>query len=332
MVKKKPFGYIYLIRNYTNFKVYVGKTESTIKKRWYTHKWRANHIDRVQNPIVIDLAIAKYGARCFKIEKIDEAYTKEDLFRAEAYWIRNYDATNPNMGYNINLMGDINFSEDYESIWEIKRESQTKKKKKEKWKKSLIKKRIATDREEEFKNDLKNLSGVQLEKKYGLENNRRALLREIRRILQNENIKTMKQAKNIIGGKIYDPKKSISPEMENEFINDFKLLSGTELERIYDMSRRVLVKCIKEIYNKRNSQLLHEANSFEDIKRSLGGILYSDPKKKIPLEREQEFKIDVKCGLKRRELCKKYEIGTTVFYKELQRLCGVNGLKDLREE
>jgi Mor family transcriptional regulator len=118
--------------------------------------------------------------------------------------------------------------------------------------------------------------------------------------------------------------------MENEFINDFKLLSGKDLENKYDMSRRLLVKCIKKIYKKNSSQLLDKATSLEDIKVILGGILYSDPKKRIPLEREQEFNNDIKIGLKRRSLCKKYKIGTTVFYKELQRLCGVKKLTDIR--
>jgi hypothetical protein len=140
MLNIKQFGYIYLITNLVNLKIYVGKTESTIKHRWYTHKWRANHLDRVQNPIAIDLAIAKYKERSFKIEQIDEIYSREDLLRAEVYWIKYYDATNPNKGYNINSIGEIIFHDDYESIWEIKRESQIKKQKRKKWRESLKKK------------------------------------------------------------------------------------------------------------------------------------------------------------------------------------------------
>ena len=59
--ERKPFGYIYKIINLINGKIYIGKAESTIKKRWREHKWRANHLNRVKNPLVIDMAINKYG-------------------------------------------------------------------------------------------------------------------------------------------------------------------------------------------------------------------------------------------------------------------------------
>ena len=155
----KPFGYVYLIINSVNEKVYIGKTESTIKKRWYTHKWRANHLDKVENPLVIDLAIAKYGENCFKIDELDKAYNKEDLLRAEAYWIKFYDATSSDKGYNRDPMGEIIYSDDYESIWQIPISSEKSNQKYTKWRESLIKKKIPRERLPEFKKDIKYLSG-----------------------------------------------------------------------------------------------------------------------------------------------------------------------------
>jgi Mor family transcriptional regulator len=327
----KPFGYIYLISNLVNGKLYIGKTESTINERWYTHKWRANHLDRVENPLVIDLAIAKYGENSFEINELDKAFNKEDLLRAEAYWIKFYDATNPDKGYNRDPMGEIIYSDDYESIWQIPNSSEKRNQKYIIWRESLIKKKIPKERQQEFKKDIKYLSGVQLEKKYGLYSNRRALLREIRRILQNENIETIEQAKEIVGGNIYNPKKIISPEMEDRFIRDFKLLKGVELENKYNMSRGILIRNIKEIFRKRESLLLENVSSLEGIKIILDGKIYSIPKKIISPEREQEFIQDVNNRMKRRDLCKKYEIGTNVFYRELRRLCNVNGLRDKRK-
>ena len=198
----KPFGYIYLITNLINRKVYVGKTESTIKKRWYTHNWRANHIDKVEKPLVIDLAITKYGENSFEIEELDKAFNKQDLLRVEAYWIKYYDSTNPDKGYNIDPMGEITYSDECESIWQIPNISEKSIQKYTKWRESLIKKKLPKERLLEFKRDIKYLSGVQLEKKYGLYPNRRALLREIRRVLHDENIETIEQAKEIVGGNI----------------------------------------------------------------------------------------------------------------------------------
>jgi len=261
----KPFGYIYLITNLVNEKVYIGKTESTINKRWYTHKWRANHLDKVEKPLVIDLAIAKYGENCFKIDELDKTFNKEDLVRVEAYWIKFYDATNPDKGYNRDPMGEIIYSDDYESIWQIPISSEKSNQKYIKWRESLIKKKIPKERLPEFKIDIKYLSGVQLEMKYGLYPNRRALLREIRRVLHDENIETIEQAKEIVGGNIYDPKKLISPEKEDIFIRDFKLLKGVELENKYSMSRRILIRNIKEIFRKRKSLLLENVSSLEGI-------------------------------------------------------------------
>ena len=163
----QPFGYIYLITNLINGKVYIGKTESTINQRWYTHRWRANHLDRVEHPLVIDLAISKYGESSFEIKELDKDYSKEDLLMTEAYWIRFYDATNPDKGYNIDPMEKTIYSDDFESIWEIRSDSDAEIQKKAKWQESLIKKKIASDKENDFLEDLKKLSGVQLEKKYG---------------------------------------------------------------------------------------------------------------------------------------------------------------------
>lgn len=326
----KIFGYIYLITNLINRKVYVGKTESTIKERWYTHKWRASHLDKVEKPLVIDLAIAKYGENSFEIDDIDRAYSREDLLRAEAYWIKYYDATNPDKGYNIDPMGEINYSDDYESIWQIPISSVKSNQKYTKWRESLIKKKIPKERQQKFKRDIKYLSGVQLEKKYGLYPNRRALLREIRRVLQDESIESIEQAKKVVGGTVYNPKKRIPPEKEDKFIRDFKLLTGVNLENKYAIKRRGLVRNIKEIYKKHGLRLLDNATTLEKVKEILGGKIY-DPKKRIALERVQEFKDDIKEGLKERELLQKYGLGTSAFYRELKRLLGAKSLTEIRE-
>lgn len=328
----QPFGYIYLITSLINGKVYIGKTESTINQRWYTHRWRANHLDRVEHPLVIDLAISKYGESSFEIKELDKDYSKEDLLMTEAYWIRFYDATNPDKGYNIDPMEKTIYSDDFESIWEIRSDSDAEIQKKAKWQESLIKKKIASDKENDFLEDLKKLSGVQLEKKYGLYPNRRALLREIRRILNDDTIETIEEAKQAVGIE-YNLKKQIQQEKEDNFVEDFKKLSGVELEQKYSMNRRALVRNIKRIFKERDSQVLDEAKTLTEVQKAIGGKYFDieELMNKIPSEREQEFKSDIRTGLTQQKLFNKYGLGTYSFYRELKRLCGIERLTDIRE-
>ncbi|TFF95825.1 MAG: GIY-YIG nuclease family protein [Promethearchaeota archaeon] len=330
-------GFIYLITNLINNKVYVGKAEESIRKRWREHKWRANNLNRVKFPLAIDLAINKYGIKNFKIAEIERVYgTRLDLLNTEKYYIDEYDSANPEKGYNIDPMDWIDdirqYEEDYESIWRVPSKSKAKKEEFEKWKESLVKLRIPTEMEEQFIEDLRNLSGLKLEEKYGFHNARRSLLREIRRILKDDKIKTIEQAKKKIGG-IITTRKDIPKELENQFIRDLRLLSGVDLEKKYKSDRKSLVRNIKKIFKQRGSTLLERATTLTEIKEILGGKIY-DPKKKkkfIPSERVEEFKNDVKGGLKLRDLCKKYNIGRGVFYRELNRLLGAKRLEDIRE-
>lgn len=72
----------------------------------------------------------------------------------------------------------------------------------------------------------------------------------------------------------------------------------------------------------------------KEVKLYMGGIVYdlSSLKKRIPPKKEQEFKKDVIEGLTRRTLCKKYNVGTKAFYRELQRLLGCNSLIEIRDK
>lgn len=83
--------------NYPNGKIYIGQS-CDIKRRMYEH----NNINRLTthkfNP-PCDLAIQKYGA--FETIEILEYCDPIDLNEREQYWIKLYDATNKNIGYNL---------------------------------------------------------------------------------------------------------------------------------------------------------------------------------------------------------------------------------------
>ncbi|MFX0072396.1 MAG: hypothetical protein ACFFAO_15030, partial [Candidatus Hermodarchaeota archaeon] len=114
---------------------------------------------------------------------------------------------------------------------------------------------ISKEEEQEFKKDLKKLSGSELQSKYNI-SDRRILLREIRRILKREDLSSMKEVKKFLGGKIYDQeelKKSISPECEKEFIHDIK--RGLILEEIlkkYQFGTKVFYRELERIFKTRS--------------------------------------------------------------------------------
>jgi hypothetical protein len=95
---------IYKITNTKNNKIYIGKTKNNIKIRW---RWHINSSRNIKNQTHISRTIRKYGVDKFKIEKIDEANSLEELKTKEFKWIAFYDSTNKKIGYNIQS-GDEN--------------------------------------------------------------------------------------------------------------------------------------------------------------------------------------------------------------------------------
>jgi group I intron endonuclease len=107
MSKNYHDGYfIYLATNVVNSKVYVGKTETNIKKRWSGHKTSAR-TRREGDYGRFHRAMNKYGFDNFKIELIAKYETEAEMMAAETYYIDLYDSTNPDKGYNMTRGGEI---------------------------------------------------------------------------------------------------------------------------------------------------------------------------------------------------------------------------------
>ena len=100
-------GYVYLIENKINQKVYVGKTYLTIQERWKEHIHEANK--GTNRPLY--KAIRKYGVGSFTIIEIEHT---ENCEEREKYWIQFYNSYGKN-GYNATIGGDgrptLQFSE-----------------------------------------------------------------------------------------------------------------------------------------------------------------------------------------------------------------------------
>ncbi len=92
-------GYIYKITNDINDKIYIGKTEFDIEKRFQEHCRDALKNRNEKRPLYN--AMNKYGIEHFKIEEIEQC---SDIENREKYWIEYYDSYNN--GYNATLGGD----------------------------------------------------------------------------------------------------------------------------------------------------------------------------------------------------------------------------------
>ena len=98
---------IYIIKNKTNNKVYIGQSVN-IKARWYAHIQSAKNPLDQSHHTKIHQAMFKIGIENFYIEILEECeYDK--LSEREIYWINYYDSYNK--GYNMTLGGESNKGE-----------------------------------------------------------------------------------------------------------------------------------------------------------------------------------------------------------------------------
>ena len=92
-------AYIYKITNNINGKIYVGKTEFSIEKRFAEHKKDSCYETKEKRPLYA--AFQKYGIENFSISLIEETDNPEER---EQYWIKELNSFH--YGYNATLGGD----------------------------------------------------------------------------------------------------------------------------------------------------------------------------------------------------------------------------------
>lgn len=101
-------GYIYIVKNYINDKVYIGQTTTTIEKRWLKHKCSRNC--QKTKHIHFYRALCKYGVEQFYVEEIThvDCTTKkkliEELNRLERLYILQFNSFKN--GYNSTAGGE----------------------------------------------------------------------------------------------------------------------------------------------------------------------------------------------------------------------------------
>ncbi len=102
-------GYIYMIWNDINDKLYIGKTEDTVENRFAEH---CNDYKKERNekrPLYN--AMRKYGVEHFFVKTIEQC---ENANEREVYWIAHYDTYHN--GYNATRGGDGAQYADYDAI------------------------------------------------------------------------------------------------------------------------------------------------------------------------------------------------------------------------
>lgn len=102
-------SYIYKITNDINNKIYVGKTEFSIEKRFKEHCSDAFRDRNEKRPLYA--AMRKYGIEHFKVELIEETKNPEER---EIYWIKYFNGYT--QGYNATKGGEGKKLYDHEAI------------------------------------------------------------------------------------------------------------------------------------------------------------------------------------------------------------------------
>lgn len=110
-------GYIYKITNDINDKVYIGKTEFDIQKRFKEH-CKDSQYNYENRPLY--KAMKKYGIEHFTIDLVEECNNIEER---EKYWIEYYNSFLN--GYNATLGGDGKTLIDYDLVLDYFNEGKT---------------------------------------------------------------------------------------------------------------------------------------------------------------------------------------------------------------
>lgn len=111
-------AYIYKIVNDINDKIYIGKTEYSIEKRFKEHCQDSKREYCGKRPLYN--AMNKYGIEHFHIKLIEETNKPEER---EKYWIQYYGSFK--YGYNATMGGDGKHYKDYDLVVALFKEGKT---------------------------------------------------------------------------------------------------------------------------------------------------------------------------------------------------------------
>lgn len=99
-------GLVYAIENTLNNKKYIGKTIISLERRMQQH---LSKMKTYQNHRLYE-DMRKYGIENFKTYILEEIENEKKLCDRERHWIKHYNATNLDFGYNSQSGGDKGFT------------------------------------------------------------------------------------------------------------------------------------------------------------------------------------------------------------------------------
>lgn len=95
----EPYGYIYVIENLVNGKMYIGQTTN---RRGARGLMTLNSLKNCyKDNLHLISSFKKYGIDTFKRDIIDSVKNKKKLDEKEVFYIKKFNTLNPNFGYNI---------------------------------------------------------------------------------------------------------------------------------------------------------------------------------------------------------------------------------------
>lgn len=116
-ITKEDTGFIYIIKNFANDKIYIGKTERDVQKRFTEHLTESRAKNSATYNYCLSRAIRKYGEQAFDFAILAENVPLDKLDLIEAHYIDMYQSNNPDIGYNISKGHSDNSNvEDYRDI------------------------------------------------------------------------------------------------------------------------------------------------------------------------------------------------------------------------
>ncbi len=94
-------GFIYIIKNFANGKIYIGKTERDVNTRFREHLTESRAKNSPTYNYCLSRAIRKYGEQAFDVAILADNVPLDKLDLIEAHYIDMYCSDNPEIGYNI---------------------------------------------------------------------------------------------------------------------------------------------------------------------------------------------------------------------------------------